>query len=341
VTTNAPAASPSASRRRSLAAAASRRGPALRRPGDALSRASIGIVPIVWNNVDLPDLAPALSAEDVLDEVARIGYEGTQEGRGFPRGERLREMLARRELRLAEVYLAIPCTVDGPTGDAAAVARDRLAILHQGGGDVLVAALDGSPERSASSGRAADPTTPRLSQDGWRRLARLVDALAAETEELGHRFAWHQHTGTFVETPDEARRLFDETDPDRVGICLDVGHWTVGGGDPVRAVRELGGRVAHVHLKDVDGDVLERLRTRALSGWDEAIRERVFTELGAGVLDLPAILAALEERAYDGWLMVEQDSCWGPRSESAAIGRRVLAAELRRLGSERQASETG
>ena len=28
--------------------------------------------------------------------------------------------------------------------------------------------------------------------------------------------------------------------------------------------------------------------------------------------------------------MVEQDSCWGPPSESAAIGRRVLAAALHR-----------
>jgi sugar phosphate isomerase/epimerase len=51
------------------------------------------------------------------------------------------------------------------------------------------------------------------------------------------------------------------------------------------------------------------------------------------VLDLPAVLAALVELDYDGWLMVEQDSCWGPPSESAAVGRRVLAHALRRLGS--------
>ena len=30
--------------------------------------------------------------------------------------------------------------------------------------------------------------------------------------------------------------------------------------------------------------------------------------------------------------MVEQDFCFGPPSESAAIGRRVLAGALRRLG---------
>jgi sugar phosphate isomerase/epimerase len=43
------------------------------------------------------------------------------------------------------------------------------------------------------------------------------------------------------------------------------------------------------------------------------------------------VLGALADRDYDGWLMVEQDSSWGPPSESTAIGRRVLAETLRRL----------
>ena len=71
--------------------------------------------------------------------------------------------------------------------------------------------------------------------------------------------------------------------------------------------------------------MLGRLRDGDVAGFDDAIRARLFTELGAGVLDLDGVLDALVERGYDGWLMVEQDSCWGPPSESAAIGRRVLA----------------
>jgi inosose dehydratase len=307
----------------------------LRRPGDALADASIGIVPIVWNNVDLADLASEVAVELVLDEVARTGFEGTQEGRGFPRGAALRDLLDARDLRLAEVYASIPCSVEGPPDSAIELARERLAILHDGGGDVLVPALDFSPERSPWSARASDPGVPRLSKDGWSRLAALANRLAAETRDLGHHLAWHPHTGTFVETPGEAGRLFDATDPDLVGICLDVGHWTVGGGDPVDAIRRFGERVTHVHLKDVDGDVLDRLRRASVPGWAEALRERLFTELGAGVIDLPAVLRALDDREYDGWLMVEQDSCWGPPAESAAIGRRVLAAELRHLGMSR------
>jgi inosose dehydratase len=146
--------------------------------------------------------------------------------------------------------------------------------------------------------------------------------------------AWHQHTGTFVETPDELVRLMDLTDPALLGVCLDVGHYIVGGGDPVAAVEQFGARVRHVHLKDVDPTVLGRLRAGELADFPAAIRARLFTELGAGILDLPAVLAPLARLDYAGWLMVEQDSCWGPPSESAAIGRRVLGEALRRLGEE-------
>lgn len=306
--------------------------PVLRRPGDALAAAPIGTVPILWNNVDLPHLAARTAAETVLDEIARVGYEGTQFGTGFPEGDALRSALDERGLRLAEVYCSIPTSADGPLTGALDDARRRLSLLRDGGGDVLVVALDGSPERSAAAGRAGRPDVPRLSEPGWDRLVALVDLVAREAVEAGHAVAFHAHAGTFIETPAEMERLMDRTDPRLLGVCLDVGHWTVGGGDPVEAARSFGERVTHVHLKDVDPDVLAGMRSGAVADFEAAIRNRIFTELGAGVLDLDGILEVLAERGYGGWLMVEQDSCWGPPSESAAIGRRILAAALRRIG---------
>jgi inosose dehydratase len=72
----------------------------------------------------------------------------------------------------------------------------------------------------------------------------------------------------------------------------------------------------------------------------EAVRARLFTELGAGRLDLIGVLTALNEHGYQGWLMVEQDSSWGPPSEAAAIGRRVLATALETIGRRRERRET-
>jgi inosose dehydratase len=307
----------------------------LRRPGDALARASIGTVPILWNNVDIEELRLGTDAATILDEIARTGFEGTQLGLGFPEGSDLARELAARGLRLAEVYASLPATADGPTPDALAIGRERLGLLHAAGGDVLCVALDLSPGRREAAGRAGAAGTPRFSPAAWESLVTVIHDLAREAIALGHRVAFHPHAGTFIETPDEVAELVERTDPALLGICLDVGHYLVGGGDPVAALRALGPRVTHVHLKDVDPDVFARLRSGGLNGFTGAIRARLFTELGAGILDLPGVLEVLVGRDYAGWLMIEQDSCWGPPSESAAIGRRVLAEALHQLGRRR------
>jgi inosose dehydratase len=305
----------------------------LRRPGDALSRASIGGVPILWDNTIPAADCDEAHALRVLDELARLGYDGTALGAGAPAGAGLERQLTDRSLRLAEVYAALPATIDGPTPEALDGARERLRRLDDAGGDVFVLAVDGSPDRDAWAGRADDPGAPRLTDEGWRRLAEVLHTLADEAAALGHPTAFHPHGATLIETPAEVDRLVSETDPARIGICLDVGHHLVGGGDPVATIRALGERVTHLHLKDVDGRALARLRDGTLPTLSEAVRvERIFTELGAGILDLDGVLEALDDRGYAGWLMVEQDTCWEAPSESAAIGRRVLAATLRSVG---------
>jgi inosose dehydratase len=303
----------------------------LRVPGGPLATSPIGTVPILWNNVDIEELRLGTDALTILDEIARTGYDGTQLGIGFPEGEALRTALAERELHLAEVYASLPATTDGPSNDALELALERLRLLVAGGGDVLCVSLDLSAERNETAGRAGEPATPQLTASGWTRLAAVLHDLGRATLDAGARLAFHPHAGTFVETPEEVANLMAATDPGLVPLCLDVGHWLVGGGDPVAALDAFGERITHVHLKDVDPEVLGRLRDGELGSFTEAIRARLFTELGSGILDLDGCLGALAARDYRGWLMVEQDSGWPPPSESAAIGRRVLAAALRRM----------
>jgi inosose dehydratase len=298
--------------------------------GGPLGGARIGTVPILWNNVDVAELRLGTPAATILDDIARTGYDGTQLGLGFPEGDELRATLAARDLRLAEVYASIPGSLDGPTPGALEEVRERVRLLREGGGEVLCIAFDGSPDRDVFAGRAADPATPHLTDQGWTRTIELLETISAETRAAGARIAFHPHAGTYIETPDEVDRLAGSIDAEVLPFCLDVGHYTVGGGDAVAALRRFGERVTHVHLKDVDPEVLAGLRDGSVGGFGAAIRRRLFTELGAGVLDLDAILAVLAERRYRGWLMVEQDSGWPPPAESAAIGRRVLAAALRR-----------
>ena len=308
-----------------------------------LADAPIGTVPILWNQLESSRAGTVVSAETVLDDITRTGFDGTQLGAGFPEADALRGVLAARELRLAEVYAAIPAAVDGPTADAANALRERLRLLKVGGGEVLCVAFDGSSDRDAVAGRAGDAATPRLTDAGWERTTALLAAISEETRAVGARIAFHPHAGTYVETPGEVERLVASISAEALPLCLDVGHWIVGGSDPVAALRRFGDRVTHVHLKDVDPEVLDDLRTGRLAGLDAAVRRRLFTELGSGVLDLDGVLEVLAERHYAGWLMVEQDSSWSPPAEAAAVGRRVLGAALRRVsgsGGRRRTSGT-
>ena len=164
-------------------------------------------------------------------------------------------------------------------------------------------------------------------------LAGLLDRLVEEAPG-DVRVAFHPHVGSWVEAPGEVDALTEALalSGGGAGLCLDVGHYTVGGGDPVDAIRRHGPLIRHVHAKDVDPAVLARVRAGEVSGMWPMIRERIFTELGNGVLDLPGVVAALDDIGYDGWIMVEQDSSWLPPAEASAIGMRSLRAALAEVG---------
>jgi inosose dehydratase len=296
-----------------------------------LAGATIGINQILWANDDLPELTLPIDPLTILDEMARLGYLGSQLGTTFPRGDELLSALRSRGLLIAEVYATIPCTIDGPTLTAGDDGRRKLAELHAAEGDVLVAALPLSPDRVGHAARAGEPGVPRMTDHGLASLASLLAELAGEARSLGHVLAFHNHVGTYVETADELDRLMAASDPDLVGLCLDVGHLQLAGGDPVAAIDRFGERVKHVHLKDVDPEVAARMRSGAIEDFLGGLRERVFTELGSGELDLAAILAALYRFDYRGWLVVEQDTTWRPPSESAAIARAILDRAIRDL----------
>ena len=152
------------------------------------------------------------------------------------------------------------------------MALERLRLLHEAGGDVLCTALDGSDDRDAVAGRATSPGTTVLTEDGWAALVDLLHAIADAASALGHATVFHPHAATYVETPIEVDRLMLSTDPARIGLCLDTGHHIVGGGDPIATIRDVGERVRHVHLKDVDPDVLARLRRAHRRRSDDAMR---------------------------------------------------------------------
>jgi inosose dehydratase len=254
--------------------------------------------------------------EEVLAAVAEAGYQGTELGPpGYlGEGEELRGRLRRHGLALAGGY--IPVRFSEPERreeDLAAMARTLdLFDAADGGGARAVLADAGSPERLANPGRAAAEPALGLDEAGWRRLADGVARAADVASARGYEPVFHHHAGTFVEAPSEIERLLELTD---VALLLDTGHLVLGGGDPVAALHEWGGRIGHVHVKDVLLDVLRGvLADRA--DMAEAWRRGVFCELGQGNVDLTAFFRALRESGYEGWLVVEQDRIPAPDEEA-------------------------
>ncbi len=292
---------------------------------------SVGCVPIVWNNVDLPDLGPPVRFDEICDAYVELGYEGTQHGRGFPEGTVLADALERRGLRFAELYSALPSGQQGLAPVAPDIARRDLGRLLAARGEVLNVALDGGGLRDAWSGRASEGA-PRWPTSAFDELVALLAELAV-TADGRARITFHPHTATWIEAPDEVDLLAERLPGSGAGICLDTGHHTVGGGDPVAALQAYGELVTHIHIKDVDPGVLARLRAGEVDGFGAAVRERIFTEPGRGMLDLDGVIDALRARDYAGWLMVEQDSSWLPPVEAARIGREAVRASLERVPS--------
>ena len=145
----------------------------LRRPGDALPRASIGTVPILWNNVDVEELRLGTDAPTLLDEIARVGYEGTQLGAGLSRGCRA-DGAAPDHAGSGWPRSTSPCPRPrtGSRTGRWPTAASGCACSHDGDGDVLCVALDGSPERDAVGGPGRRRSSAPVHRRGLDRPGR-------------------------------------------------------------------------------------------------------------------------------------------------------------------------
>jgi inosose dehydratase len=267
----------------------------------------VGNAPVSWGVYEADRPNPPFG--QVLDAIARAGYEGTELGPyGYLPTEPapLARELGARGLALGSSFVPIPLEDESGRGASVEHALRVARLLASQGVRELIVADDEDPARTRIAGRT------RGNGDGWsdaqwRAAATLLDTLAARLkDELQMGVVVHHHAGTFVETPAEVDRLLAQTDPRSVGLLLDTGHYVYGGGDPLELLERHGARVKYVHLKDARGSELERVRTTDIA-MDEAWRRGVFCPLGEGVVDFPAVVRSLRARGYDGWLIVEQD----------------------------------
>merc|ERR1719320_890975 len=116
----------------------------------------------------------------------------------------------------------------------------------------------------------------------------------------------HPHAGSWIEYEDEFERALADLPADLVSLCLDTGHCTYAGMDPVEKFRRHHARIPYMQLKDIDASVLKKMQDTKGSFWD-GVTGGIFCILGTGKVDYPALLRAMKANGFSGYVTIEQD----------------------------------
>jgi len=185
-------------------------------------------------------------------------------------------------------------------------APDLKAFLHDLGlqpvsTHIALDILEGDPSSAMAFAREVGCThvgCPFLPQQrrgdaaSYHALGEVLTKSGAMAREHGLSFFYHNHAFEF-ETQVDGKYgldlLFENSDPDLVHSEFDVYWGQYAGIDPVAYIRKLGSRCTLLHIKDM------------APGPD-----RAFAEIGEGILDMDAIVAAGKEVGVQ-WYIIEQD----------------------------------
>lgn len=290
----------------------------------------IATAPVNWNNPDVPEYREWLPYPRMMDEFVEAGYDATEWGPGMPEDPvELKEALDARGLDMVGAFVGLGFRDAGRHAEEMSRAMAIARRLHATGGRLLIAAEAGDDRRRGEAGHVDE--SAGLTDEQWANLVRGLHGLADNLAPLGMSVVFHNHVGTYVETAAETARLLDETDPEKVGWCLDIGHLAYGGGNSLRMLEGYGDRVRHIHLKDVDGDILGQAQAGEWS-FGRALKAFIFPPLGEGIAQVKEVVGELLARGYDGWFVLEQDTCAGDPKDVARNNRAWLEAVLAEAG---------
>jgi inosose dehydratase len=284
----------------------------------------VASAPVTWGvwerTSEGDDLIPA---DRLLEAVAGLGFDGIELG---PPHYLSPEALADAGLALVGGFAPLHL------GDEEAFRQDLVdwldpvaeTLAATGARGPVVLADAETPDRIAASARPDEMRRTAFRGDALKRALELVQEAADRCAAKGVGAVFHHHTATHFESPEEIADFVEGTD---VPLCFDTGHCAVGGGDPLEIARTYASRIGHLHLKDVDPVLLERVRSGELSveeAWDGGL----FCAMGDGMVDIHAVLALPELQSFDGWIVLEQDRVAVRASDLESV-RAVEEANLR------------
>lgn len=267
----------------------------------------IGNAPCSWG-VEFAQDERNPAWQTVLDECARAGYSGIELGPvGFMPEDpsQLGDALAERSLELigGVVFRAFHDKSQWDDTWDGAVRTCKALKAHGAEHFVLIDSI--AAQRAPTAGRASEAV--QMSSDDWKAYVERIETVAKlGRDEYGLIPEIHPHAGGFMDFEPEIERLLDEVDPDLLKICIDTGHCTYAGFDPVAFMQRHMDRISYVHFKSTDAEIKNRAINNR-TGFYEACGQGIFCNLADGEVDLPGVKHLLDTVGFSGWCTVEQD----------------------------------
>lgn len=220
----------------------------------------------------------------IASVMKRAGFQGIEAevcmlgNKYFPDREKLNHVLKKENLQFAALALPLLWREEEETEEERQIADTAIEFVKGMKGSILV--LCHLPGR--------DRKDLRQRQD---HQIRCITEVAKRAEAEGVTTVYHPNSsyGSIFRTREDYEYLFDGIAGSCLGYAPDAGHIAHGGMDPKEVISTYYGKVKHVHFKDMGSD----------GSWKS---------MGEGGIDFPGIVKMLKEKAYKGWIMVEEES---------------------------------
>ncbi len=292
------------------------------------------------------DFKPGTDPTEAIEQIGRLGFEGIELillGRNDitdfwtdAKIADLKSRLDKNKLKVSQFVIFQP-VVEGLTSTNPEVRKQNLDYFEAGCriGRKLSAPMVNivAPwARELSSPKGANSYLPRFydlpnAKPGqkyhiniaagfdwealWQNFVESTKECLVRAKNQGMKFTLEHHTHTMIHDATSFLRLWDAVrDPD-LGYNLDVG-WTLSQREyPPVAIQKTKRHLMNLHMRDVDGLV------------------RKFVHIGQGVMDFQAVVTALKQIGFNGYMDLEQDKHPGDMVETCrryvAIMRECLA----------------
>ncbi|WP_273285767.1 TIM barrel protein [Reinekea forsetii] len=267
----------------------------------------IGNAPCSWG-VEFADDPRNPPWQQVLQDCAAAGYRGIELGPvGYLPEDRaqLDDALQKEDLTLTAGVVFQPFHDANGFAEVFDTAERTAKALASQGAQHLVLIDSISARRAPTAGRPSE--AEQLSSSEWQGFVERIKTVSKMArDDYGLTVSIHSHAAGFMDFHDELERLMQEVDADLLKLCIDTGHQTYAGFDPINFMERYYDRLAYVHCKDIDPKIKADVILQRTDFY-KACGDGIFCNLGQGEVKFDALHKLLTQRGYQGWMTVEQD----------------------------------